>query len=75
MELRFGDWEMKKWEDISLPVVNCWMENYITKGPPNGESYEQLKARAAEIFKGIISQNRNSTGIITYAGPVHAILS
>lgn len=75
MELSFGDWEMKKWKNISQPAVNQWMENYITQGPSNGESYEQLKTRVVEIFKGIISQNRKSTGIVTHAGPIRAILS
>lgn len=75
MELSFGDWEKKKWKDIPQPALNEWMENYVTLAPPKGESYKKLKARVVEIFKGIISQNRSSTGIITHAGPIRAILS
>ncbi|WP_422362387.1 alpha-ribazole phosphatase [Reichenbachiella sp.] len=75
MELSFGDWEMKKWKDIPQSALNEWMENYVTQAPPKGESYKKLKARVVEIFKGIISQNRASTGIITHAGPIRAILS
>ncbi|SMD38718.1 alpha-ribazole phosphatase [Reichenbachiella faecimaris] len=75
MELNFGDWEMKKWKDLPQTALNEWMENYVNQAPPKGESYEQLKARVVEIFKGIISQNRPSTGIITHAGPIRAILS
>lgn len=75
MELSFGDWEMKKWKDIPQPALNEWMEHYVTQAPPKGESYKKLKARVVEIFKGIISQNRSSTGIITHAGPIRAILS
>lgn len=75
MELNFGDWEMKKWKDIPQTTLNEWMENYVTQAPPKGESYKQLKSRVVEIFKGIISQNRQVTGIITHAGPIRAILS
>ncbi|UXX78081.1 alpha-ribazole phosphatase [Reichenbachiella carrageenanivorans] len=75
MELNFGDWEMKKWKSIPQSALNLWMEKYVTQGPPKGESYEQLKSRVVEIFKGIISQNRTCTGIITHAGPIRAILS
>lgn len=75
MELSFGDWEMKKWKDIPQTVLNNWMENYVSQAPPKGESYIQLKTRVVEIFKGIISQNRSSTGIVTHAGPIRAILS
>ncbi|MEP3389635.1 MAG: alpha-ribazole phosphatase [Reichenbachiella sp.] len=75
MELNFGNWEMKKWKDVPQPALNEWMENYVDISPPNGESYKQLKARVVEIFKGIISQNRRVTGIITHAGPIRAILS
>lgn len=75
MELNFGDWEMKNWKDIPQTVLTEWMENYVSQAPPRGESYEQLKSRVVEIFKGIISQNRQSTGIVTHAGPIRAILS
>ncbi|MEO9964606.1 MAG: alpha-ribazole phosphatase family protein [Reichenbachiella sp.] len=75
LELNFGDWEMKMWKDIPQPALNIWMDKYISQGPPQGESYEQLKNRVVEIFKGIISQNRATTGIITHAGPIRAILS
>jgi len=74
-ELSFGNWEMKKWKDLPQPALKEWMENYVSQAPPGGESYNQLKIRVVEIFKGIISQNRASTGIITHAGPIRAILS
>lgn len=74
-ELNFGDWEMKTWKALPQPALNHWMDKYVTQGPPNGESYEQLKSRVVEIFKGIISQNRVCTGIVTHAGPIRAILS
>lgn len=75
MEISFGQWEMKAWKDLPQSTVDQWKENQITQGPPNGESYQQLKNRVVEIFQGIISQNRKSTGIITHAGPIRAILS
>lgn len=75
MELNFGEWEMKYWKDIPQTVLNEWMENYVDQAPPKGESYQQLKSRIVEIFKGIISQNRSTTGIFTHAGPIRAILS
>lgn len=74
-ELSFGKWELKKWKDIPQPALNQWMENYVDQAPPQGESYQQLKKRVVEIFKGIISQNRKTTGIVTHAGPIRAILS
>ncbi|MEP2024616.1 MAG: alpha-ribazole phosphatase [Reichenbachiella sp.] len=75
MELNFGDWEMKKWKDVPQTKLTEWMENYVIKAPPKGETYNQLKIRVVEIFKGIISQNRSVTGIVTHAGPIRAILS
>jgi len=37
LELNFGDWEMKKWDDIS--PQEPWFSDYINTKVPGGESY------------------------------------
>lgn len=74
-ELHFGEWENKKWDDISPDTLESWMKNYTTIGPPGGESYVQLQKRVVEVFKGILSQNMQAIAIVTHAGPIRAVLS
>ena len=46
MELHFGEWEMRGWQEISLEDLERWGSSYIQQGPPGGEAYQALHQRA-----------------------------
>ena len=76
MELNFGDWEMKKWEDIDQKQLFNWMENYQTQACPNGESYQDLKLRAIN-FLNFIKKNhlkKDKIVIYTHSGWIKVIM-
>ena len=39
MEMNFGDWEMKNWNDIPPEQLNPWMEDFVNIRASNGESF------------------------------------
>jgi alpha-ribazole phosphatase len=45
MEINFGSWEMKKWDDIDQNDLTIWMNDYLTQTCPLGESYNDVKHR------------------------------
>ncbi len=58
MELNFGKWEMKSWEEISSdPESDKWFNNWIETPCPNGESFLDQFQRVSEFIKEL---NRNS---------------
>jgi alpha-ribazole phosphatase len=63
MEVNFGDWEMKKWDEINEQTLNIWMENYIEKAPPNGESLNDLIYR----FKNFVTEKKQDKKILVVA--------
>lgn len=78
MELNFGEWEGKKWDDINQNILQNWMNDFVNYQVPEGESYMQLYNRAVIFWNKIISNhsNNNSTiAIVTHAGYIRAILS
>jgi alpha-ribazole phosphatase len=75
LELNFGDWEKKRWEEINPSELEAWMNDVISVRCPNGESYADLFDRAREFFDDTIVKNHKSVVVITHAGIIRAILA
>lgn len=72
MELNFGDWELKKWNNIPEKETAPWMNDFVTVSVPNGESYLDLFARAIKFYKNI---QKNNTIVVTHSGVIRSVLS
>lgn len=70
MEIHFGEWEMKKWEDIPMEVLQPWMDNYITKAPPGGESMEEAAIRVQSFLDWIKKIRYNRILAVTHGGVI-----
>ena len=73
-ELNFGDWEMKRWDDLGPDALQAWMDNYVYARVPGGESYEDLFKRSVEIFKEVIAKNQDAV-LVTHSGVIRALLA
>jgi alpha-ribazole phosphatase len=75
MELNFGDWEMKSWDEIPNGLIDEWVENHVMIAPPNGESFNELSLRCQSFWKEIsASTEHESVVIFTHAGAIRALL-
>ncbi|MCV9385757.1 alpha-ribazole phosphatase [Reichenbachiella ulvae] len=74
-ELNFGDWELKKWEDIPKEQLNPWMESYVELAPPKGESYLQLAERVKAFWNELLEKELDTVAIISHGGVIRALLS
>jgi len=72
MELNFGDWELKQWNNISEEETAPWMNDFVTVAVPNGESYLDLFARAIKVYKNI---KKDNTIVVTHSGIIRSVLS
>lgn len=75
MELDFGEWENKRWEDIELPALNRWMDDFVNIPPPKGESFIDLQNRVVPAWTMITKQEVEKIAIVTHAGVIRVILS
>jgi len=73
-ELNFGDWEMKRWDDIGPNALQAWMDNYVYARVPGGESYEDLYKRAVEIFNEVIARGKDAV-LVTHSGVIRSLLA
>ncbi|UII25897.1 alpha-ribazole phosphatase [Fulvivirga maritima] len=70
-EMNFGDWEMKKWDEIPNEPLDYWMEHFVTAKTPNGESMEGLHARVKEWWQSIqVNDSKQKIAVVTHAGVI-----
>lgn len=74
MELHFGDWEGKRWDDIPRGELDHWMTDYIRLAPPNGESLQTLADRFAACIRDLQAAKYQRVLIITHAGIIRSAM-
>ncbi|TWF35311.1 alpha-ribazole phosphatase [Chitinophaga polysaccharea] len=77
MEINFGSWEMKQWDEISQQELNKWMADFVNEKPLGGECFRDMDQRVKgffdeKIFSG--TEENNTIVIVTHAGVIRSIL-
>lgn len=76
LELNFGEWELRRWSDISREEIDFWSADFVNRAPPAGETFAALASRAeacvAEIAPTCADEN---ILIITHGGVIRALLA
>lgn len=73
-EIHFGEWEMKKWEEIGYTAQNFW---FASKGDfqfPGGESFDDFKRRIFDFIKEKERQLKNAL-LVTHSGVIRALFA
>lgn len=73
MELNFGDWEGKVWDEIKDPLLPAWMDDFVNKKCSNGESFIMLRDRILEFWNEIKSMECKKIAIFTHGGVIRTI--
>ncbi|WP_421919366.1 alpha-ribazole phosphatase [Marinifilum sp.] len=73
MELNFGDWEGKNWDEIKDPFLEKWMEDFVNLKCSNGESFVMLRDRVLEFWNEVKSLEANKIAIFTHGGVIRTI--
>ena len=75
MEMNFGDWEMKKWNDILPAQLNPWMEDFVNIPASNGESFMELHKRTSDFLSDLVSKEiKNPIVVVCHAGTIRSFL-
>jgi len=77
MELNFGDWEMKPWQEIRLSEeAKRWQNDFMHIPCPNGESYDQLQDRIRSFSDGFnFIPDHSELLIVTHAGRIRSFMT
>lgn len=68
MEINFGDWEMKRFDEIADPNLEEWYADYLHVRATNGESFEDQYRRVAHFLDELRQQPYQQVGIFAHGG-------
>lgn len=75
IEMNFGDWELKSWDEIPPEQLNPWMEDFVNIKVVNGESFVELHERTSGFLSDQISKkNKKPIIIVAHAGVIRSIM-
>lgn len=75
MEVNFGTWEGKLWDEIPQAELNLWMNDFVNIAPPEGESLVNMHQRISGFMENLRTEPYKKTLIITHAGVIRNIFS
>lgn len=73
MEMNFGDWENKKWNDLNQQELNSWMADFVHIKTPNGENLIQLFDRVKVFADSLRLLQHKKVLLITHAGVIRCL--
>lgn len=73
MEMDFGDWELKPWNDIPMDEIQPWYDDYVNIRTNNGESLQLLDARLRSFFDEIKALDDDVVVCVTHAGVIRVM--
>jgi alpha-ribazole phosphatase len=56
MEIDFGEWETRRWDEIQDPALALWYADYLHARPTGGESFGEQRARVAAFLEELRGQ-------------------
>lgn len=74
MEFNFGDWEMKKWDDIPKAHIDPWMKDFVNVSVPSGESMAAMNERVKAFFAELVTKDYNRVAVITHSVVIRIVL-
>ncbi len=75
MELNFGEWEMKRWDEIADPRLQEYFADYEHVAATGGESFAEQRERVRACLDRIAAQVGNGTALIfTHGGVIAAAM-
>ncbi len=75
LEMNFGDWEMKNWDEINQDVLNEWMKDFVNVRVPKGENFIDLNERVTEFIDELLKTNYKKVAIVTHAGVIRCVVA
>jgi alpha-ribazole phosphatase len=74
MELNFGKWEGRRWDDIQRDELDTWMADYINLAPPGGESLQMLVDRFTSCIRDLQATQHQRIVVVTHAGIIRSAM-
>lgn len=76
LELNFGHWELKRWDEIPRAEFDTWARDFQTLSPPGGESFAELQERAQHFVSELkVRHAQQNVLAVAHGGLIRALLA
>ncbi|MDB5815691.1 MAG: putative alpha-ribazole phosphatase [Rhodocyclales bacterium] len=72
VEMDFGDWEMRRFDDIVREQIEAWSRDPFGFRPPGGECGREVMVRVQAALAGIMAKHASAV-IVSHGGPLRGI--
>jgi len=73
VEMDFGAWEMRAWQDIDRAALDAWAADPGGFAPPGGESPRQMWQRVAEFHEALLATGAAEAVLVVHSGVIKAL--
>ncbi len=74
MEMNFGDWEMKGFDEIDDPHLQEWYGDYYNVATTNGESFREQQERVVRFFMEKKTRGEDNLLVFTHGGVIMQVM-
>jgi len=74
LEIDFGVWELRAYDDIERHLIDAWAADPLDFCAHGGESVRQMADRAVAALHDALSEDPPALVIVAHAGPLRALL-
>lgn len=71
VEMHFGSWEMRRWDEIPRHEIDAWAADPVGYAPPGGESPAELRARVS----GLLQELPEVAVLVAHGGVLRACVA
>ena len=72
-ELDFGNWEMRRWDDIARAEIDAWARDVVCYRPGGGESVLDMATRVSAFFDALKMVDLNTAVLVCHAGTIRLL--
>ncbi|MES2073224.1 MAG: histidine phosphatase family protein [Pseudomonadota bacterium] len=73
MEMNFGAWELRRWDDIPRAEVDAWAQDTLHYRPGGGENVLAMAARVLAFLHDMAGSRQGEAALVCHAGPIRLI--
>lgn len=74
MEMYFGDWEMRSWDDIAQAEVDAWARDVVHARPGGGESVFDVAHRVHAFHADLQGRRHDAAIVVCHAGTMRLLM-
>lgn len=74
-EMHFGDWEMRRWDELERGAFAAWLADLLHFAPPGGESAAQMLRRTLEFVSELQGTAEEAAIVVTHGGVLRVLFA